>query len=291
MSAQLVVSMTGSNGDTITFSDAGDFTITAGIAGLNIPATNLRIDGSAGDGGLFRFTKRDVRLIDVPVLITGTDRADVEAKLRRLAAVTQNKSGSTTISIAYPTGEVWQIQGYYAGGAEGVGGGESSNTAFVNWVLSFHCPQPFWTRTTSETFTVKTGATGRGLIETTSLSKLHVSSAQAIGTLHVQSSGDVDSYPVWQLVGPMDSCTVTRASDGASWAYTAAIASGSTVTVDTFAGTVVDNTGANKYAQLGPSPKLFAIPAGISDVTVVAPGSDSNTQITLAYQPRKEVVH
>lgn len=291
MTAQLVVSMTGANGDTITFQDAGDFTITSGIAGLNIPATKLRIDGSAGDGGLFRFTKRDVRLIDVPVLITGTDRADVETKLRRLAAMTQNKTAGTTISVAYPTGETWQIVGYYAGGAEGIGGGESSNSAFVNWVLSFHCPMPFWTRTTSETFTVRTGATGRGLLETTSLSNLRVASAQAIGTLHVQSTGDVDSYPVWQLVGPMDSCTATRASDGASWAYMSPIAAGSTVTIDTFAGTVVDNTGANKYSNLGASPKLFTVPAGISDISVVAPGSTSATQITLAYQPRKEVVH
>lgn len=290
-SAELEVSLTGANGDTITFQNQGSFVLTTGLAGFDIPQTNLRIDGSASDGGIFKFASRSVRILDLPIVILGDNRADVEAKLRRLGAMTQNGSGGTVIRVSYPTGETWELVGYYAGGAEGERGGESGGGNFTKWILTFHCPQPFWTRTTFETFTVRTGTTGRGLLETTSLSNLRVASAQAIGTLHVQSTGDVDSYPVWQLVGPMDSCTATRASDGASWAYTSAIAAGSTVTIDTFAGTVIDNTGANKYANLGASPKLFTVPSGISDITVVAPGSTSATQITLAYQPRKEVVH
>lgn len=291
MSSQLDISMTGANGDTINFSDGGDFTITAGLAGLHVPVTSLRIDESAGDGGLFRFVRRGVRVIDVPVLITSNvDRADLEVKLRRLAALTQNRNGGTTISVTYPTGEVWEIVGYYAGGAEGNEGGDTGNALFANWVMSFHCPQPFWTRTSSETFTVKSSVTGRGLLEGP-LSKLRVSSSQTIGTIHVESSGDVDSYPVWQLQGPMDSCSATRASDGASWNYNAIIPSGTTIIIDTFAGTVVDQTGANKYGNLGASPKLFSIPAGMTDINVVAPGSDATTQITFSYQPRKEVVH
>ena len=50
----VTISLVGANGDSITLSDTGDFVLASGVTGFGIPATSVRIDESAGDGGLQR---------------------------------------------------------------------------------------------------------------------------------------------------------------------------------------------------------------------------------------------
>lgn len=279
----------GANGDSIDFVNDGDFTLTDGLMGIGVPPVNVRIDDSAGDGGVWRFTKRAVRDIDLPLLISGISEADVEAKLRRVANILHDHKGATTIIANYPTGESWEIKGHYTGGAE-TQFGDDTKVTFCRWVVTLRCPTPYWTRTNSEQYNVGTGSTGRGLIP--NLAELQVSSSQALGVIEVENSGDVEAYPVWQLRGPSSTVTITDINTGKQFIYDGVINTDETVIIDTNTGTVTDkDTGANLYANLAASPKLFPIAAGISSVSIVATDADADTLISLAYQPRKEVVH
>lgn len=287
----VTLSFQGSNGDVIEFSDNGPFILTTGVLGFGIPPVQVRIDPSAADGGIHRFTRRGVRDLDLPIVIIDTDRDTVEQELRRLANLLNDTAGPTIIRATYSTGEVWELSGHYVGGADAVRG-EEENLIFARWVVQLQCPNPYWIRQASESVSVGTGGAGRGLIGTgRTLSKLQVSSSQAIGTVILENPGDVDAYPVWQFEGPMDSVTITNSDGTKTFTYDAPILLGSTVTVDTFTGLVTDQTGANQYANLGPSPKFFTIPAGESDAEILAIGTDANSLISLFFQPRKEVVH
>lgn len=67
----VTLSLVGANGDEIVFTDAGDFVLTTGLSGMGIPSTSVRIDDSASDGGVWRFSKRGIREMDLPVVVLG----------------------------------------------------------------------------------------------------------------------------------------------------------------------------------------------------------------------------
>ncbi len=282
----VVISLVGSNGDTIELADDGDFVLASGVTGFGIPSTAVRIDDSAGDGGVWRHTKRGVRDLDLPIVILGTGRGDVETKLRRLAKLLQDTNGPTRIVANYGDGTSVYLKAHYTGGAE-TQFGSDANSFFCRWVVQMQAPQPYWQTSESESFTVTAGNTGRGLLP--QLTKMKVSSSQALGVVNVNNIGDVDVFPVWVIRGPVSGVTI--ATGNQSFGFPATIPTGTSYTVDTATGTVTNDLGSNIYNLLGPAPKLFSLKPGTTAVSVIGTEADANTQITCYYSPRYEVIH
>ena len=161
-------SLVGSNGDTITF-DYSNYVLNPDFVGFGIPPAQVRIENSAGDGGVFRHSKRGVRSVDMSVTILGTDQNDVQTKLRRLSRLLQDTSGPTQIVANYDDGETLTLEAHYVGGAESQWGSEAGYV-WNRWALSFQCPNPYWESDALEEFTVTTANIGRGLLP--QLSKL-----------------------------------------------------------------------------------------------------------------------
>lgn len=280
-------SLTGGNGDKITF-DNENFVLNTGLSGISsIPATQVRIDPSAGNGGVWRNSKRGVRDVDLPITVLGTDREDVESKLRRLARLTQDALGQTVLAAEYSDGSSLTLGLHYVGGAETGAWGSDTGSTWCRWVMSFQAPTPYWESTTVQTFSVTSGNTGRGLLP--ELSRLKVSSSQALGTVSITNSGDVAAYPVWTITGPITDLTIT--SGALSFGFNTPLISGQTITVDTETGLVTDDAGANSYAILNAAPKLFAIQPGTSSITVLGTDTTSATRVSCSYALRYEVVH
>jgi len=282
----VTISLVGSNGDAIELGDSSDFVLTTGTTGFGIAATQVRIDESAGPGGVWRHTKRGVRDLDLPVAVFGTDREDVETKLRRLSRLLQDTNGPTKIVANYSDGKSVFLQAHYVGGAE-TQFGEDANKTFCKWVIQMQAPKPYWETVALESFQVGAGNTGRGLLP--QLSKLKVSSSQSLGAVIVNNPGEVESYPIWTLRGPLDTATISNGTQ--SFTYGATIASGEIITINTETGLVTDSSNANKYANLGPAPKLFTIQPGTTTLEITGSGSDATTVISCYYSPRYEVVH
>ena len=278
-------SLTGANGDTIAF-DNESFVLNPEINGLLIPATNVRIEESAGDGGVWRHSKRGVRQLDLPVTIIGTDRGDVESKLRRLNKVLQDAQGATKINANYSSGETLQLSAHYVSGAEG-SRGENGGMTWQRILLSFQAPNPFWQSSVQQSFTITSGNTGRGMLP--QLSKLKLSSSQTLGVISVTNEGDVAAYPVWTVRGPITGLSI---SDGSlSFGFEDSVAVGETIVINTETGVVLDDTGANRYGILATAPKLFKLNPGTSSLSVIGTDSETSTEVTLTYSPRYEVVH
>lgn len=278
-------SLVGSNGDTITF-DYANYVLNPEFTGFGIPPAQVRIEQSAGDGGVFRHTKRGVRQVDLAVTILGTDRDDVQTKLRRLSRLLQDTSGPTQIVANYSDGTSLVLTCHYVGGAESQWG---SNAGLVwnRWALSFQAPTPYWESGIAEEFTVTTGNTGRGLLP--QLSKMKLTSSQIFGVITVDNAGDVPAFPVYNFRGPLSDLTVTNGTE--SFSFTVPIIEGETITIDTETGSVTDDGGVNRYADLAPAPKLFRIPPGVSSVSINAVAGNANAEARLEYSPLYEVVH
>lgn len=275
----------GANGDEIVF-DYTNYVLNPDFMGFNVPPAQVRIEDSAGDGGVFRHAKRGVRNLDIPVTIIGTDRADVQTKLRRLAKLTQNTYGALTIEARYTDSTVLSLQTYYVGGAEGQWGSNGGNT-WARWTLSLQAPQPYWESSTIEQFTVTRGSTGRGLLPL--LTKLRISSSQALGSVLIDNTGDVPIFPTYRVIGPITDLAIT--SDGVGFSFNEAVEAGEIIYINTDTGEVYDEAGNNRYDILNPAPKLFRIPVGESSVTIAGTDVDDDTRVDLYYALRYEVVH
>jgi hypothetical protein len=282
----IAISLVGSNGDTIELTNEfSDYILTTGVAGFGVPPTQVRIQESAGDGGTWRNTKRGIREIDLPIVISGTDRQDLETKLGRLADLLQDISGPTKIVASYSDGTAYELLAHYVAGADATYG-EDANSRFVRWVITLQAPQPFWESVTPTNFALS-ASTGRGLLP--NLSKLKLTSAFGFGEVTITNPGSVVTFPLWSLKGPADSVVIER--DGVGFTYEAPIALGETITINTQLGTVVDQNGVNKYGNLGPAPKLFSLNRGSQTITVNAPGAGAATMISGNFKPRREVIY
>jgi len=282
----LTLTLTGANSDTITF-DADNYIVTSGVKGFGIPATKVRIQESATDGGIFRHTKRGIRELDLPIMTVGNDRADVELKLRRLSNILQNTAGAARLTATFDNGDVFYLDVYYTGGGETVFG-EDAGSTYAMWMVALQAPTPFWTSAAAQTFAVVQASSGRGLLPR--LTSMRVTSSQAIGVVTVNNSaGDVPSYPIWTVYGPMDNLTIS--ANGVGFVYAASIGTGEIITIDTFNNTVVDAAGNNMYGNLAPAPKFFPLQPGTTSVTVRGDNATNVSQIACTYYPRREVLH
>ena len=274
--------------DSIEFDDSA-YVLQVGTRGFGIPSPILRIDPSASNGGTYRYSKRDIRELDLPLTILGIDREDTELKLRRLANILQGKA---TLQATYEDGSVWYLETYYAGGGETTFG-TTANDHFCQWDLILRAPQPFWQSDQPFSVSIIQDSTTRGLLAGSSpksLAFLRVKTSQAFGTVTVTNDGDVDAPAKWVVNGPSTLLTIQKA-DGTGFTYTTAMLSTDTLYIDCEAGTVVDQNGVNKYAGLGTAPKLFSLPPGNSTLTITVSGSSSATKVRGLFMPRREVLH
>lgn len=286
-------SIVGGNGDVISLDSGSDFVATKGLTGTGMVKADLRVTPSAGDGGTWRSTRRQSRDIDLPVTVLGSSRDDVEAKLRRLSNALSDRVGTPKLRVTYGDGSSWELDVHYVGGAETQHGSDAGDF-FCTWAMTLQAPDPYWVSTTAQQYAVKASGATRGLLgapvgTTATLSALRVSTSQAIGTLAVENTGDVDAYPVWVIDGPSTNVAVTIG--GVGFAYTETLVAGDRITIDTRTATVTNASGTNKYSKLGTAPKLFRIPPGTSTLSITATGADTNTRISGYFNPRREVVY
>lgn len=274
--------------DSITIDD-DTYTVTTGLRGFGIPSPVLRIDPSASNGGTFRFAKRDIRELDVPMVIRGTDEAETQTHLRRLANILRDK---VTLQATLDDGSKWYLETYYAGGGETTFGA-TANSKFASWDLILRAPQPFWQSDVPFQVSIIQDTTTRGLLAGSSpksLAFLRIKTSQAFGTVSVYNSGDVDAPAKWVINGPSTLLTIQR-SDGVGFTYVDALLSTDTLYIDCEAGTVVDQNGVNKYSGLGTAPKLFSLPPGSNYMTITVSGASSATKVRGTFMPRREVLH
>lgn len=283
--AELIISLTGANEDTITF-DSSNYVLTSGLRGFGIPITEVRIDPSAGDGGIWRSSRRGIREMDLPVVIFGNTRDEVQTKLRRLSRLLQDRNGATRVTVTYDDESSVYLDAHYVAGAESQYG-DDGQSHFIRWVITLQAPQPFWQTADEQSFTIGVGSTGRGLLPL--LTKLRVSSSQTLGIVVVDNVGDVTIKPRWEITGPVQNIQISNGTQ--TFSFPGSIYTGETYTIDTATGQVTDQNGTNVYGELGSAPKLFGLAPGINNISVIGTDASPDTQIICYYSPRYEVVH
>jgi hypothetical protein len=278
-------SLEGSNDDSITF-DYSTYVLNTGLTGFGIPPTSVRIEPSAGDGGVYRHSKRLPRDVDLPITIFGADRGEVQENLRRLGRILQDNQGPTQIKADYSDGTSLFLPLHYTGGGETVWGSNTAGLTWCRWVISMRAPNPFWLSAIEEQFSIGTGSTGRGLLPL--LTKMKVSSSSTLGVVTVVNAGDVRAFPIWKITGPVSDLVIGNGVEQFGFAN---VFSGEVITVNTETGSVTNFDGDNLYARLNVAPKLFSLPPGTTGLTILGIDTDLDFNVLLTYSPRYEVIH
>ena len=215
-------------------------------------SVSVQWQAGAGDGAIARGKRVQTRDIDLPLYFRGTDRANLQDLLSRLARMLD---GECTLRLVEEDGSDWSTQVWRVGGGDVVYGVDTIGESDLRTVITLRAGDPYFTYSRASVARISNSGAGRGLVGT--LSALRVSSSQAIGTITLENPGDAKAYPVWEVQGPGEDF-VACSADGAEFWWTGVLGPGQKLTVDTKTASVVDHTGANRYADLAPAPRFGA---------------------------------
>jgi hypothetical protein len=269
-----------------------------GVNGVGLPSIGTQWVEGAGNGAVWRGKRVLARDVDLPLAIVAPDRATLRATTTRLARMLD---GPMTLRFVEDDGSSWTLDVRHNGGGQMVLGTDTDRAVTeASTVVSLRAGDPFWTSSAVQRVTVS-AITGRGLLSYdsdgsgpsprggSSLSFLRVSASQTLGDFTMPNDGDAPAFPTWTIVGPGSNLVVTS-STGESFAWNGTLTALDTLTIDTRNATVTDQTGASRYASLGPAPRLWKVQPGVTTAHVALTGSTSATVITVEWQPRRWTV-
>lgn len=288
----LPLSLFGTNGDVIDFHRwVGDFIGLTGARGFGVPPQVLTMLEGAGDGATVRNVRAGARDLDLPIGIFGENRGDILEKQRRLRAALRwdPASGEPPAQLRFRLfgGEVFEIGVHYVAGAE-TQIGETGTDYYCRWLLTLRCPDPYWVALDEISFRLRSGSGGRGLLPR--LANLRVSSSQVLGSVTVNNPGDVPAPIKWIVTGPGGPFSAVS-SLGETLTFDTTLGSGEVITIDGETALVTDQTGENRYGELGDAPKLFSAQPGISTIDVLLPSATADSRVVGLFRPRRELVY
>lgn len=239
------------------------------LDGLGLPPVSPRFFDGAGDGSTYRGSRVQPRDLTLPVLVTATERTVLRDRVSALATVLSPAHAPAVLTWTEPDGTAWTTEVVRTGSDEPDTDGET----YYAQRLALRAPDPYWTRENATAQTIESAGAGRGLLRPGgSLSELRLASGQVIGDAVIENPGDAPAYPLVTLTGPATTFDFTSPS-GERLSWSGALAEGERRVFDHLAGTVVDDEGANRYAELGAAPRFWAIPPGVQTAHVGVEGS------------------
>lgn len=265
----------------------------SGVTGLGLPPVAVNWIEGAGDGATFRGERIQPRDVDIPLYVRAPDRGQLEVTIARLAKILTRE---VTLWWVEDDGEQWGLTCHRMGGGVYIYGKDTLGETELQTVVTLRAGKPFWTARYPMQRVIVSSNAGRGLLKgTTSLAQLRTSGSSANGSILFENPGDASAFPVWTVEGPIagdatHDALLVASPTGEQFIWDGTLTTGQTLTIDTERARVFDQSGANRYADLLPAPRLWPIPPGDSQATVVAFGTSSATRITATWFPRKWAV-
>ncbi|MFJ3775221.1 phage distal tail protein [Streptomyces sp. NPDC090075] len=260
------------------------FQAKSGVTGLGLPPVSVQWLEGAGDGAVYRATRVQTRDIDIPVEILAHDRTELQAQLSRLALVL---AGGCTLVLDQGNGVMWSSEVHRVGGGEYTYGSDTVGGREFQTVLTLRAGDPYFT--SSEQQIRYVGGSTATAAFLSSLANVKVAPSQAIGQINLLNSGDAPAYPVWDVTGPGDHFVATSPT-GETLKWTGTLTAGQKLTIDTRKGTVVDQSGTNRYDLLDTAPRFWTVQPGESTAVASLLNTTTASRITCSFYPRKWMV-
>jgi len=263
-----------------------------GLRGFDAPSFQYSYTETPGlDGAHLNKVRIPSREIFIPVYIQGSDRGDFLTKKRNfLKAI--NPVGS------FNAGRLYVIEGdsstrtidlYYQDGAEGDYGVAAGGFHWQKYGLRFLAMDPYFYGSTTETRTFRGDSGDLTPFFSSPFFGLHLNKTLSFnGSVTLDIVGDVDTWPIWKITGPVESATFTNHSVNQEFTFTYSLLAGDSITIDTRPGikTVTHSDGDNLWSALDPNPQFWPVAPYANEIEIGVTGSTSATEISIEYTPR-----
>jgi hypothetical protein len=256
----------------------------AGVTGFGLPPVSVQWLEGAGDGATFRRRRVLTRDIDIPLEILARDRTHLQQLTSRLALAL---AGRCTLTLLDDDGTRWTTDVYRTGGGEYSYGADTTGEREFQTVITFRSPDPYWTSSEAQVRYVGGDTTTAAFLS--SLVSIPVAASQAIGEIQLDNRGDAEAYPIWEITGPGTNFEATSPS-GETLRWEGTLSTNQRLIIDTRKGTVVDQSGANRYASLAEAPRFWTVKPGLSTATAQLEDVTTASKITCSWRPRKWMV-
>ena len=277
--------------------DVSGYIALAGVTGIGLPQLTLTADAMPRGGTRVRHIQLEPRLLTVPILVEGVDRAQFLDRWRFLAEAfaATRRLGPGQLVSTQPDGSRRLIDCYYEAGWEG---NPDAGPTWDTPVLTLYAPDPFW-RAETPTLITRTAGTAGGVSFLSPL--ITITSSQTLGATTVNNPGTVEAWPSWRIVGPTSQVIATNVTTGESWTLDpvawrgTALGAGEEVTITTEPAVVLGPAGSgapqgtNWAGALNwPAAIMWGLDPGDSSVQFTVAGSSAATLIEASFYARYE---
>ncbi len=267
-------------------SRAADYEVLRGRRGaFNPPISFVEEEVPLQPGSRMRQVKVLPRDVDLPILIRGTDVDDVRYKIAGLLDLLDPERGAGKLRVKAGDGTQLDLNCYYSGGLEGEEGGDLWGPDWCKAILSFRAVDPFWYQTYPLTASYVLGDPPPFF----PLLPLNVASSTLfVPATVITNPGQVETWPVWTIVGPGSNITLENATTGESMVLSIILADLERLELDTRPGrkTVKHGDGTNAYDHLSATSSLWPLVKGGNVVSLIMGGTGANSALTLSFTPR-----
>lgn len=266
----------------------------AGVIGMGLPPVQGQWQEGAGDGAVHRGTRVLTRDLDLPMSYIAPH--DLSEDLRRdkliqeMDRMSMMMSGEMKLTAVDTKGVSWYLMVHRVGGGNYVMGHDTTGEGDLDMVVTVRAADPYWTAVVPKVSEVIQQTEARGLISAKPLTNLRLAASRAIGSIRIDnSSGSADAFPVWSIHGPGHTFRAVSPK-GEVFQWNGTLPVNGTLTIDTRTGEVKDGAGVNRYSDMAPAPRFWAVPPGTTTVTASIEAPGTNTRIACHWRPRKWAV-
>lgn len=284
-----VVVLTASDGEHIVCGAQGEYVLMPGARGFGLAPVNLFSDANpSGDGATFRALQVTERDVFLPILLNGTDYANLRDLRRTVERILDPERGAVTVTVAQPDGERLSATGVYSGGAEGSYGVDEFGASWQILGIVIRCHDPSWYGDPM-TLEFRTAATAKPFLSATEpFFPIELAPSQVIGEVVIDNPGDKPAFPVWEVLGPGSDFEATNVTTGAVFTVSGTIDTDEAVIVDTRHGQqdVRGADNANLWSRLSDDGELWPLRPGPQDVTLALTGATAESLVRVTFRPR-----
>lgn len=287
------------NGNITDLSTDMDRRFKEGIEGrFMAPIQHLSDSVPEADGEQYRGTRALARSLAIPMTYVGDDTTTARATLRALARGVNPKkrrNGVPTVGKLYvmtDDGLYRYISCLYEAGLESNTEPTSNQATYLytdvrSVLLVFRAFDPFWYDVDSVKIPVEQTVSTATFFPAP---PFRLGPSTVYSAFTVDNMGDVESWPVWTLIGPGENPRLVNETTGESILLTLTLTPGQHIVIDTRPGrkTVTLDGLVNLYPYL--TGDLWSLDDGENDVRIEMINTTSDSQVLLEFNQRYQSV-
>lgn len=254
----------------------------------------------AGDGASYRGGRTLTRRFDLPVKVYADkhdpdNREVVRRRFARLAQILSLKVAPVRVTLDLAAdslpGDRWWADMVRVGGGDFSWESDTDGRSFVRTAFTLEAGDPYWMSGDRDLKVIEPAGPGVPMLAPgISLAQLRVGSTSGFGTTSIINTGDVEAYPTWTVEAPFTGFALTSQRGEALTWVGAEPKTWGWIEVNTQVKTVVDESGANRFGELGPAPLFWPVWPGSTEADVVLADASGSSRVTATWNVRREVL-